>query len=139
MAITGKIRHQYNSGPSKGEVNLFPTKTIPDQVFSLKELLDRNARGLAITGEKFPIYHEDENGNPEEMPDLRKMDLSEIHDLKTWHAEYLKEQREQYEEKRKQSLEEKRKQAAEQQQQQFEAFEQYLNSKRSAAKGTAAE
>lgn len=72
----------------KGEVNTQPSQTVPDQTLSLKELLDRYARGLPIVGEKFPIY----NGDEEDLPDLKKMDLSEIADLKEKLDKQIKEQ-----------------------------------------------
>jgi len=41
---------------------------------TVRELLDRNKRGLPLSGNGHPIYHGDE----EIYPDLKKMDLSEI-------------------------------------------------------------
>lgn len=59
------------------EHNYLPSLTIPNDSFSLKELLDRNQRGLPLTTSgRTELYHGDE-----EMPDLQKMDISEIHDL----------------------------------------------------------
>lgn len=74
-----KIKTQYNTDefPRYMEKIEGPSMAIPDQTMSLKQLLDRFARGLPLEGEKFPIYHDEE-----EMPDLSKMDLSEIADLR---------------------------------------------------------
>lgn len=59
--------------PHKGEVNTQPSKTVPDQTMSIKEIMERYARGLPIEAGKVPIYH----GEEDEIPDLKRMDLSE--------------------------------------------------------------
>ena len=73
-------KNQYNAEqfPAYYEINGSPSETIPDQTMSLKTLLERHARGLPITGNNSePVYNGDQ-----EMPDLNKMDISEIHALK---------------------------------------------------------
>lgn len=63
--------------PKDYEVSFKPSMTIPDQSMSLKEILDRFARGLPLDGEKVGMYHGDE------MPvQLQKMDLTEIQELR---------------------------------------------------------
>lgn len=76
--------------PKNYKKNYSPSKTIPDQTLSLRELLDRYARGIPIEGEKTPIYHGDEI----EMPDLKTMDLSEIAELRERITADIKEQQE---------------------------------------------
>lgn len=56
--------------------------TIPDQTMSLEEILYRYRRGLSLDDAKVPIYHEDEEGNPIDLPDLRRLDLAEIQELR---------------------------------------------------------
>lgn len=46
--------------------------TVPDQSMSLKEILDRFARGLPVTGARVPMYDEEDD-----MPDIRTLDLAE--------------------------------------------------------------
>lgn len=78
--ITRPVKTQYNAElfTAYYEVNGRPSETIPDQTMSLKVLLERHARGLPITGNpSAPEYYGDE-----QMPDLNKMDISEIHALK---------------------------------------------------------
>lgn len=79
-----------NEFPKYTEDKFGPSMTVPDQTMSLKDILTRYARGLPIEGEKFPVYH----GEEEMPPDLKKMDLSEIHDLRTRVAEEIYEQTE---------------------------------------------
>lgn len=74
-----QIKNNYNAHKHTRnyEVNIKPSMTVPDQTMGLKELLDRFARGLPLTGKvKEPQFH------GEDMPpDLKKMDLTEIHEL----------------------------------------------------------
>lgn len=74
---TWRDPYNYKTHPITTERNHSPSLTIPNDSFSLRELLDRNARGLPLTTSgRQELYHGDE-----EMPDLAKMDLSEIHNL----------------------------------------------------------
>jgi hypothetical protein len=57
-----------------GEVNNKPSMTIPDQTMSIREIMNRYARGLPIAGEKFPLYEGDDDEN---LPDLSRMDKIE--------------------------------------------------------------
>jgi len=49
-----------------------PSMTVPDQSMSVKEILDRFARGLPIDGRKVPLYE-----GETDMPDIRGLDLAE--------------------------------------------------------------
>lgn len=74
------VKHQYNAFqfPAYRESNNQPSKTVPNQTLSLKTLLDRYGRGLPLSGNPSePQYFQDNL-----MPDINKMDISEIHDLK---------------------------------------------------------
>lgn len=56
-----------------------PSLTIPDQTMSIREMLERFARGLPLTGNNSePVYEGDEGLGV----DIRTLDLSELHDLK---------------------------------------------------------
>lgn len=69
--------HTARTEKSKGEVNYAPSLTVPNESMSLRELMERYARGLPLTrSNRTEVYH-----GEEEMPDLQRMDLSEIHDL----------------------------------------------------------
>lgn len=74
-----KIKTYYARPVTVGEVNTKPSKTQPDQSMSIREIINRSSKGLPVSGIRVPIYNETEDGI---MPDLRNMDLSEIHDLK---------------------------------------------------------
>lgn len=72
------FKNHHNSKPTKGFVTTQPSKTVPDQTMSIKEILYKYAHGLPLESEKVPIY----NGE-DEFPDFKRMDISEQH-------EYLK-------------------------------------------------
>lgn len=75
-----KFLNQYTNKPEqKGEVNTLPSKTIPDQAMTIREIINRTEKGLPVTGARVPLYNETEDGI---MPDLRNMDISEIYELK---------------------------------------------------------
>lgn len=71
------FKNYFNSTPDKGEVNKEPSQTVPDQSLSIRTIMERYARGLPIDNTKTPIYHGDD-----EIPDLRRLDLSEVQELK---------------------------------------------------------
>ena len=74
-----KVKNSLNYVSNDGRTFTQPSMTIPDQTISIKELVSRFAKGLPIAEGKTPIY--DESGESEGI-DLRKLDLSEIYDLK---------------------------------------------------------
>lgn len=59
-----------------GEVNDLPSMTVPDDSMSIREILDRFARGLPIDGFRVPMYDEDND-----MPDIRTLDFAERQQL----------------------------------------------------------
>jgi hypothetical protein len=82
---------------------------------TVRELLERNKRGLPLTGQKFPIYL----GDTDDMPNLKTMDLSEIADLRDKVQEDINEYRSQI------ATENKRIQEAEQRREELVRFEQW--------------
>nr|QJB19016.1 MAG: hypothetical protein [Microvirus sp.] len=60
-----------------GEKNTQPSMTVPDQAMSVRELLQRYARGLPLGGMKTPVFDEDD-----EMPDIAHLDLAERQEIK---------------------------------------------------------
>lgn len=62
--------------PKQYEKNSGKSKTIPDQSLTVKQIMDRFARGLPINGIKVPIY------DPEDtLPDPAHMDLAERQEM----------------------------------------------------------
>ena len=59
--------------------------TIPDQTMSIRTILERHSRGLPIDGIKVPIW----DGEDNDLPDWRTLDLSERQMLKEQYTQEL--------------------------------------------------
>lgn len=74
--MTMQIRTPYNLEKHRQPVNdrssKKPSMTVPDQSMTVKEILDRHARGLPLDGRKVPMYE-----GETDMPDLKGLDLAE--------------------------------------------------------------
>lgn len=66
----------YYSGPVK-EVNDKPSKTIPDQTMSVRELMIRQQRGVPVTVRE-ALYHDEKYIDDETGRNPATMDLAEI-------------------------------------------------------------
>lgn len=71
--------------PRDGERNTKPSLTIPDQTLPIREILSRFAKGLPI-GVNTPIYEGEDN----DLPDPRTLDLVELQEMKEIAANELK-------------------------------------------------
>lgn len=74
-----KFNTYYKREKPVGEKVTGPSKTVPNQAMTIREIINRTEKGLPITGVRVPLYNETEDGI---MPDLRNMDISEIYELK---------------------------------------------------------
>lgn len=89
MSTIPKFKTAFNAKecPRYYEKPVGKSMTVPDMALSIKEILDRFARGLPLDNERIPMYH------GEDMPpDIKKMDLSEVEDLKRENAELILQQ-----------------------------------------------
>lgn len=87
-----KIKTNFTKGNNKfAEKNSGVSITIPDQAMSVQKILYNYAHGLPVTGAKVPIYDLDENGDGIPLPDLSRMDISEIHNLAESNMKRIKE------------------------------------------------
>lgn len=68
-----QVRTWFNKPIYKGEKNDMPSMTVPEQAMSIREILDRFSRGLPLGGQRVPVY----NGEDDDLPDLRHMDLAD--------------------------------------------------------------
>lgn len=73
-----KVRTIFNAQELRdtGEVNTSPSMTVPDQTMSVREIMDRYARGLPVGGSRLPQYDEEDD-----MPDIKTLDLVERQEL----------------------------------------------------------
>lgn len=60
------------------EINTEPSQTQPDEVLSIKEMLERHVRGLPVHGNE-GVYLPEEIGY---VPDLRSLDLTELEEYR---------------------------------------------------------
>jgi hypothetical protein len=88
------IKHSmnYDTFDKKYEMNEEPSMTIPDQTMSIRTILDRHSRGLPIDGIKIPIYDGEEN----DLPDWRRLDLTERQELSHLYENEVKEIKRKY-------------------------------------------
>lgn len=73
-----RIKNTTNAAnyPIRGEINLKPSETIPDQTMTVKELIERYQKGLPLGNtQKVPMYVGEED--PFDGIDPRSLDLSE--------------------------------------------------------------
>lgn len=63
------------------EAQIFTEKsqTQPDEVLSIRQMLERHVRGLPVTGVNEGVYYPEEVGY---VPDLKSLDLTEIEDYR---------------------------------------------------------
>lgn len=83
------IINQLNAANRKRvvEVNNTPSKTIPEQSLSVKQIIDRFTKGLPITAKNYEAqYH-----GGIEMPVLDKLDLAEQQQLREYARDKVKE------------------------------------------------
>lgn len=68
-----KFKMQFNKiEPSKGEINTEPSKTVPDQNLSIRQLLYNHTRGIpSMTSMKEPLYFDREVPQIDDLTDLQ--------------------------------------------------------------------
>lgn len=74
---TYKTPYNANKWPKDHEKNYAPSMTVPDQSMSIKEIMDRHAKGLPIIGNGNVPMYEDETTGILWPADWEKMDISE--------------------------------------------------------------
>lgn len=76
-----KFRTHYNrrytdNNPLDYETNQLPSKTIPNDSLTIAQIYERYAKGKPLSVHQYtPIY----DGEDVHLPDLRKLDIEEIH------------------------------------------------------------
>lgn len=93
-----KFKNHFNTSefPKTYETVNPISQTIPDQSLSIREIMDRYARGISMHNQqKMPIY----NGEDDLMPELSKLDLAEREQIileAKEELEHLQQKHEQY-------------------------------------------
>jgi len=75
-----KVKNYLNRDefPKNYKAFSMPSETVPDQSLTMRQILDRYARGLPLDV-KTPIWEDDDEFNP--LPDPRTLDLTEKQEL----------------------------------------------------------
>lgn len=73
---TFKTPYNHDHHIHPGESDFSASKTVPDQTLSVREILQRHARGIPVTDAKTPIYLEDTD-----LPDMQRMELTDQMEL----------------------------------------------------------
>lgn len=110
-----KVFNQYNHNQRTSVRNSAGggiSMTVPDQTMTLKQILTRFAHGHAPTGRE-GIYLEEEDIPYNNGIDVRKLDLSELADLKNSNLQYIQTFKQELAEKNRQLLADKEKQRLE--------------------------
>lgn len=79
--------NNYHEREVKGKIFTDPSLTIPDQSMSIRDIMDRYARGLDVGGKMEEIW-EDEDGSDGINP--RTLDLVDLQELKMKAEEKIK-------------------------------------------------
>lgn len=68
------------------------SQTVPNQVMSVREILQRFAAGLPVSGQRVPFYDDPEgvNDDAEGMPDLSRMDIEEVAELRRMNEDKIR-------------------------------------------------
>lgn len=114
----------YNEFLRDDEINTLPSLTLPEQSLSVKEILAHHTRGIPIDIGKVPIYH----GDDVEFPDPRKLDLSELQQIREDFQREIAETKAKYEKE----MEERKRKTAEEQAE-YRAFYEDWKKQRAAA------
>lgn len=86
VPIVPSLRHQLRYVPVPGEVNNNPSMTVPDMSLSVQEILQRYAQGRPLSVSSNLHFTGDDY-----TPDVRKMDLTELEDMRRQNAERINE------------------------------------------------
>lgn len=74
------IRNGYEKNDGKG-------RTVPNQALSIEEIILRTQRGYPVD-ETYTTFY---NGEDDDLPDLRRLDITQLHELKKWADDKIKE------------------------------------------------
>lgn len=92
-----KIYNQWSNRPKyKGRQPIGESMTVPDQSMDIREILLRFQSGLPPLGMKVPLYNENDD-----TPDVRRLDLAEIEELRDQAREEYKARRKRFIEQEK--------------------------------------
>lgn len=90
-----KFKTQFNANefPKQNEPGGGVSLTVPDQALTVPQIMERNRRGLSVPQAKAMEYTHDDQGEAlapgADLPDLSRLDLAEIQQLKAQAADQV--------------------------------------------------
>lgn len=81
------VRHWLNYQHKPNGKDYGKSSTVPDQSLTIRELIERAQRGYPLDAVRTPFY----NGEDDDMPDIKNFDLTELHELRQWTNQKIKE------------------------------------------------
>lgn len=109
------------------ETTFGPSQTVPDQTMSIKEILDRYAKGLPLGGQRVPIYEPDSN-----LPDPRKLDLADREALAEQYTQELTEINQRIETLKQAKVDAERAAEEKREEEQFKRYQERLQAQQAA-------
>lgn len=82
-----KVHTSMNYEPKKGKTFSQPSQTIPDMTMSMRDIIDRHAKGMPMEIGKSPIFHEEET--EQKGINYKTLDLAEIEIIAKEHKENM--------------------------------------------------
>lgn len=79
------IKNRANYTPTQGKIFTEPSMTAPDQTMSMKNIMERFAKGLPLPDQKVELYDEESDGI---RPQL--LDLVDLQEMKMYNTEKIK-------------------------------------------------
>jgi uncharacterized protein YifE (UPF0438 family) len=76
-----------NYQPKEGKTFTQPSQTIPDMTMSMRDIIDRHAKGMPMEIGKTPIFHEEET--EQKGINYKTLDLAEVEIIAKEHKENM--------------------------------------------------
>jgi uncharacterized protein YifE (UPF0438 family) len=90
-----KVHTSMNYQPKEGKTFTQPSQTIPDMTMSMRDIIDRHAKGMPMEIGKTPIFHEEET--EQKGINYKTLDLAEVEQIAKEHKENMDKLWNQYE------------------------------------------
>lgn len=72
-----KAHYNFREVKSKGEKFTLPSKTVPDETLTVRQMLERHTRGLPVhASQKQAVYHGDVD-----LPDMERLELEDKQEI----------------------------------------------------------
>lgn len=122
----------FSPNDHRGEVNERPSKTIPDQSLTIRDLINRHTRGLPLEGGRVPVYEEEDDDLS--GVEFSKLDLVDQQELREQYKSELDEINKKFADGRKQKEDEEKQRRAKEDEDKKD-YEEWKRSRRNSGQG----